>query len=486
MKLSKQKELLYFGSVECYFDSVPGETFAFSEETFIESSDEKLKKKSLERNNLPEYKGPEYMSLILPAVPGTDPIINKLEKDVSSFPIQLQKPIMKSRDGNILGYHSGIRSAIIPFNGKYYRLKGCGNMYEKFPLFQIPHEERDDLVEIRGCTFEHTSSRELLYFGKVNKLMMENDIPLSNISLGWYEYNLSKTPLPKVKRVCAIYETKGEKRLADHLLTGIERLLPLLISTEKFDSKDFLSKYPSVRVDGDSVISTWMSVSCEFDLQTSYFNMLNFDLPEISPKFETKYETWKDIWEENSSILTLGLEFLKKNQKSAKSLLSYLYWRLGREVGFIQKLFSKNNINWGTYNDKLGDHSNSHANNLVILPMEKVDRNFLAPLDFDMAYNKEFFDRSDDKLFQDWLKMEEKAQACSISGADFNSGVREVEKLDNPILDSIRWGLRDTMLLGYYNALNDEKDLCPLDPKLTEYCYALIELALITTSQVIA
>ena len=117
--------------------------------------------------------------------------------------------------------------------------------------------------------------------------------------------------------------------------------------------------------------------------------------------------------------------------------------------------------------------------------MEKEDRNFLAPLDFDMAFTKECFNR-DEKLFDDWLIMEEKAQACSISGADFNSGVREVEKISNPILDSLRWALRDTMLLGFYSALKDEKDVCPINPKLTKYCYSLIDLALITTLDVIA
>ena len=188
MNSKQQKDLLYFGSSECLLDTVPGICFPFTDETFIETTDEDLKKKSLERNILPQYKGPEYMTLILPSIPGTDPKLNKLEKDLKNLPKELQTPLIKSKEGKILGYHSGVRSAILPLDGKFFRLKGCGNMFEKFPLQQLSDETRDDLVEIRGCTFEHTSSRELLYFGKINKLMMENNIPVSNISLGNLKY----------------------------------------------------------------------------------------------------------------------------------------------------------------------------------------------------------------------------------------------------------------------------------------------------------
>lgn len=41
--------------------------------------------------------------------------------------------------------------------GKWYRLKGCGNGYEGFPLQEVPTEK--DAVEIRGCMFQHTCAR---------------------------------------------------------------------------------------------------------------------------------------------------------------------------------------------------------------------------------------------------------------------------------------------------------------------------------------
>jgi hypothetical protein len=108
----------------------------------------------------------------------------------------------------------------------------------------------------------------------------------------------------------------------------------------------------------------------------------------------------------------------------------------------IQKLLSKNDINWGTYQDTLGDHSNSHANNLVLIPSSGDDSLFLAPLDFDMAFTREAFDRKDSTLFDSWLLMEEKAQATSIAGTDMNSGVKGVEPMPNESMDAIRSSLR--------------------------------------------
>jgi hypothetical protein len=37
------------------------------------------------------------------------------------------------------------------------------------------------------------------------------------------------TPLPKVLRTCVVCECLGERRLGDHLMNGIERLIPLLL-----------------------------------------------------------------------------------------------------------------------------------------------------------------------------------------------------------------------------------------------------------------
>ena len=54
-----------------------------------------------------------------------------------------------------------------------------------------------------------------------------------------------------------------------------------------------------------------------------------------------------------------------------QSLLFHCYWRLGREVGLICKVFKEAGLSWGTYVDMLGTHCNSHINNLVLIPPDQ-------------------------------------------------------------------------------------------------------------------
>ena len=60
------------------------------------------------------------------------------------------------------GFASGKRSAILEKDGKLFRLKGCGNLDEGFPVERLDSLV-EDAKEIRGCAFEHTAFRELHY-----------------------------------------------------------------------------------------------------------------------------------------------------------------------------------------------------------------------------------------------------------------------------------------------------------------------------------
>lgn len=63
-----------------------------------------------------------------------------------------------------------------------------------------------------------------------------------------------------------------------------------------------------------------------------------------------------------------GLQaMLPAHHHHAPHLLAYLYWRFGYETGTILRLLHHHNISWGTYEDVLGTHCNSHPNNLVLL-----------------------------------------------------------------------------------------------------------------------
>ena len=55
--------------------------------------------------------------------------------------------------------------------------------------------------------------------------------------------------------------------------------------------------------------------------------------------------------------------------------------------GRIKKIFEKINLNWGTYDF----HSNTHLDNFLILPYKSGRLDYLAPLDFDLAFEKKHF-----------------------------------------------------------------------------------------------
>lgn len=134
----------------------------------------------------------------------------------------------------------------------------------------------------------------------------------------------------------------------------------------------------------------------------------------------------RELWDD--TVRDLGIKLTRKGGDSA-SALPYLYWRIGRECGTLQRLLEANNISWGTYRDALGNHCNAHPNNLVILPPDRdsPESNFLAPLDFDMAYDRANFNlfesqgKRDEKLMKLWLTQERNAFRVALSGCSFVS-----------------------------------------------------------------
>lgn len=64
------------------------------------------------------------------------------------LPALLSEPLLKSSNGQIVGYQSGVRSALIKVGSNWYRLKGCGNNYDGFPLKEV--EGQKDALQIRG------------------------------------------------------------------------------------------------------------------------------------------------------------------------------------------------------------------------------------------------------------------------------------------------------------------------------------------------
>lgn len=471
---------LFFGSVQTKYSNVPGNTYIFTPDTFTLSNDHK--QSSHRRLQGSSYLGDEYANLILPSIPAPDLIVNQKKEGSHDLPKVLQKPILKDANGKIVGIQSGVRSGLVCLEGKWYRLKGCGNHYDGFPLRCV--SKKDNTWEIRGCTFEHTCHRELYYFHWINSILEKNKLPVSNIPVGWMEYDLKDVKYPKVKRCCAVYQTMSEKRLGDHLIQGLEKLLPLLVKS--VDVQKLIDSFPKARVqDSKTVIETFMCILCDGEFG-SCVDLYSFPIEEQAPPERPKEvsKKWEKLWDECCNHLKKILP-LKGESNKPESLLMYIYWRLGRECGTIQRLLTENEISWGTYEDGLGWHCNSHPNNFAVLPEGEPDRPFLAPMDFDMAFCKKTFDR-DAKLFDEWVKMESKALKMCLGGSDLNTGALGVIDLGDWKLNMLRWGLRDTMIAGFESGLKNEKDKHPQIPELTPFVYSIIKLAFMVTENHIA
>jgi hypothetical protein len=92
----------------------------------------------------------------------------------------------------------------------------------------------------------------------INKILSANNLVGANVPIGWWQYSLPNEPKPKILKYCALYESTGDKRLSDHVLVGLERLLKYFVP--HLDVPLLLSKFPRDRVQDDgSVTETWIT-----------------------------------------------------------------------------------------------------------------------------------------------------------------------------------------------------------------------------------
>jgi hypothetical protein len=230
-------------------------------------------------------------------------------------------------------------------------------------------------VEIKGCMFEHTALRQAFMSSEID-VLLKNENKLSGITpIGIWKYKIGgDEPIPDVEKYCGLYRTFGERRLASHLLAGLELLLPILVpSLTGKTVLDFFPKErrPQYRVKENNVTRVAPMIPTEIAIGKSPPVDGRFlPLPEVAPaypEFAQLLQFWnavekKDVynfeklWNESSQKLR---DVLSKRDAGIGSIIAGLYWRIGHEVGEFNLMLRKNGISWGYFRDHwLEAHNN--------------------------------------------------------------------------------------------------------------------------------
>ncbi|CAD8113502.1 unnamed protein product [Paramecium sonneborni] len=289
----------------------------------------------------------------------------------------------------LIGQQSGMRSAIIQWKGKKYRLKGCGNGNDGFTLRKF-EGDFDNAFEIRGCCFDHTVKRELFMNRKVEQILKKYNIETGNISIGYWQYgdiesinqNLEKNlqnQISLIPKYCGIYETIGDLRLGTHLLQGLRLIVNQHIVNWCLDDIRRL-----ITVKSRIVENRKSQQGNSWDINNTQFR----ERPEGTILQEDDYINNRVFdWEKEKDNISIT-ENLTNN--TILQNISILYQRIGYEIGKIKRILIDNDISWGYFRDhsKFYYHSNAHMDNFVII---QNGSSVLAPVDFDLAFCKEEF-----------------------------------------------------------------------------------------------
>jgi len=463
--------------------------------------------------------GDEYANLRVPAVPAVD-IAGDLPAvdDQMNLRTELRQPLLKTPIGTLVGVASGEDSALVAVGKKWYRLKGCGQFASGFPTTPIFPDSRKTKTEeyLQGCAFDHTSKRDLHMTKVVNDLLEEFGMQGGNIPVGRWAYNvepspLTASPLPAVPKYCTLFETLGDKRLASHVMMGLERLLPLFCPSAKASA--LMGLFPEERMDpakagGVQYTYEWgwsHERMLGADVELSDEGLLNLcdnvNLYEVVPMVcpEEVPARHRDTWARCASRLQ---QFFSHQARDGDTI-AQIVWRLGREAGAIRRNLTDNGISWGFYYDHDPNMPNnaSTPDNFVLLPRPKsgASQQFIAPINFENAYTRDSFllgaartpecnrwpleedlGEQDGALFNKFLNRELYALESALGG---DKGMANVEyatsmEVDTHVAALLMTAVTDTCVLGFRSGFRMEEDKYPFDEELEEHAYDLLEMAL--------
>jgi hypothetical protein len=502
------EDALYYSSSRC--------TFSEHKATVVDGAHVTLtfgghaeREAALARTKPLAHLGQDYAKLVVPAIPVCDFVVSrrqdeKEEKEEEEEAESCDLPphslgsfaLVKHRQGVHVGAHSGVRSAIVKDSrsGRFYRLKGCGNNYDGFTVRGV--ESSEDLIEIRGATFPWTCQLAQHMTARVGEALAPANMISANRPCGWWRYaDVDGDRFPRVDKCCSIFETLGDRRAGDHLLVGAERLVRLLFSSADVASLDAVASQcfaPARLADGSTPMETHMIALMGADDFGGWARATSSEaidalakaivdaLPLEPPAEAFVGERWHSMWRASADALN--------RHANMAALLAALFWRVGCDAGVTLRLMHAASLSWGTYTDHLGTHCNAHVNNLVVLA-KRHGRQLVAPLDFDMAYEREHFclpidAASVDEQFAAWRTLEKRGMEMCLAGSDLNSGASPVEELPER-LHAIQWLLRDTACAAFNMAYASDKvgDDAAADDDAMQH---LVRLCLMLTVDTIA
>lgn len=454
--------------------------------------------------------GEDYRNVVVPAMPALDwgredlaavaagAFPSTLPPELATLPLlKVSRASAEAQEPSALsGLASGVRSALVRVRGRWWRLKGCGNRDQGFPV-----EAKGDQGELnlRGCCFEHTADTELRMTALAEKALAAVGLDCANRAVGSYRYAIAAAwPLPKLERFCPVFETLGNARLGDHLLAGLLALVPDVMSDpgDGFAAlKAAVAAGRGAGADPNELWDTATVVSCGMPVADvlSALARGGTALAERPPPPAAALGgrvplRLHAVFDAARAELEVRLGSL-----GGPSLLLWLAWRLGYECGLAVKALHAAGIAWGTYADAMGIHCNAHVNNLVVKPPSRgtFPNTFLAPLDFDMAFTKEGYlpEACSTRMGLDsWdgiLEFEgTMGMLMVLGGSDFAStGVANTAATPSSHA-IVETAVRDTLCSAYRAAREGSVDVHPHDAARQEASHALIRLALCLTTHV--
>ena len=556
-----QEEQIFYGVITVYLYPCTGENNIFDIDNIIrEELNEENIKKALQTLNDLSYINIKYKDYYLPCIPETNIKIkeksdkeknldNKIKTLFSNplikFDLNMKRETKEFENVNkFIGIMSGKRSSIIKGkDGKFYRLKGCGNYKKGFTILENYNDINFTKKEIRGCQFENNVFRELFYSYKIHKLLKKNNMFCANIPIGYFKYNndikfkdeslndknIIINEVPEIDKYCSIYETLGDRRLGTHLLKGIEIIIEAIIETaiNEFHINEesynniymlFNEKRRKISINSEYAIrevylpegltlKQWCNNPVYknkfYDNLISYKSLINyfdsnFDLNKIK-KSSNLIEKWSTILENK---VTFKKDHFKKiiddllklqNLLSNKSLLEYLldlFIRIGYETAKIKRILQDADFNWGTYNGQAPSDifCSAHYNNFIVLSGNYSY--LLAPIDFDLAFEREFFvnndkesknfGKNDNSTFDNFLNREINTLLFNIINGK-ESEYYLNQNIEQKFKDIIYFLLNDSLIESYMKTF-DKIELDNLEKYnqngILEY---LVKLSLILT-----